>query len=235
LHWRQNRAVRYFVVLGVILCASAHAQDTLLGAGLRSRPAYDGSARQENDLVPVLRYYGSRWFARTTQGILEAGARNELDRNFWAGVQLAYEPDVAEAGVDAGVSAGLHLEWDRTIGRVPVNFLIRARQHLDADLGGQADLRVTAGVFARGGFLAGAFGQATWGTRNAVASRYGPPDSGLLYTSIGLLGSFDLGPRWLLVGSLERRQLRDEVAKSALVERTSNYYASAGLAYRFAR
>jgi outer membrane scaffolding protein for murein synthesis (MipA/OmpV family) len=36
------------------------------------------------------------------------------------------------------------------------------------------------------------------------------------------------------VGSLERRQLRDEVADSALVEKTWNYYASAGIAYRFA-
>jgi outer membrane scaffolding protein for murein synthesis (MipA/OmpV family) len=226
--------VRYFVVLGLILCASAHAQETLLGAGLRSRPAYDGSAAQEADLVPVIRYYGSRWFARTTQGMLEGGLRQELDRNFWAGVQLAYEPDMEGAGVDAGLSAGLHLEWDRTVGRVPVGFLIRARQHLDADLGGQADLRVTAGVFARGGFLAGVFGQATWGTKDAVASRYGPRNSGLLYASIGLLGSLDLGPRWQLVGSLERRQLLDEVADSALVERTANYYATAGLAYRFA-
>ena len=229
--------MRYFVVLGgLILCASAHAQETLLGAGLRSRPAYDGSAEQQADLVPVIRYYGSRWFARTTQGILEAGARNQLDKNFWAGVQLAYEPEGADlTEVDAGLSAGLHVEWDRFIGRVPVNFLIRARQHLDADLGGQADLRVTAGVFARGGFLAGAFGQATWGTENAVASRYGPRNSGLLYASIGLLGSFDLGPRWRLVGSLERRQLRDEVADSPLAERTANYYATAGLVYRFGR
>jgi outer membrane scaffolding protein for murein synthesis (MipA/OmpV family) len=228
--------VRYVLVLGVILSASAHAQDTLLGAGLRSRPSYDGSAEQKADLVPVIRYYGPRWFARTTQGILEAGARSTLDRDFWAGVQLAYEPGRTEAPeLDPGVSAGLHLEWDRTIGRVPVNFLMRARQHLDADLGGQADLRVTAGVFARGGLLAGVFGQATWGTQNAVVSRYGPRDSGLLYTSIGLLGSFDLGPRWLLVGSLERRQLRDEVADSALAEKTWNYYASAGIAYRFTR
>lgn len=227
--------MRYILVLGVILCASAHAQDTLLGAGLRSRPSYDGSAEQKADFVPVIRYYGPRWFARTTQGILEAGARSTLDKDFWAGVQLAYEPGRSEAPeLDPGVSAGLHLEWDRSIGRVPVNFLMRARQHLDAELGGQADLRVTAGVFARGGLLAGVFGQATWGTQNAVASRYGPRNSGLLYTSIGLLGSFDLGPRWVLVGSLERRQLRDEVADSALVEKTWNYYASAGIAYRFA-
>ena len=225
--------MRALLIVGVILCASAHAQDTLLGAGLRSRPDYDGSAERKSDFIPVIRYYGSRWFARTTQGILEAGVRDTLDKDFWAGAQLAYEPDLAE--VDAGLSAGLYLEWDRNLGRVPVNFLMRARQHLDADRGGQADLRVTAGLLARGAFLAGAFGQATWGTKDAIASRYGPRNAGLLYTSLGLLGSFDLGPRWRLVGSLERRQLRDEVAESALAERTASYYASAGIAYRFAR
>ena len=225
--------MRGFLIVGVILCASAHAQDTLVGAGLRSRPDYDGSSGRKTDFIPVIRHYGSRWFARTTQGILEAGMRDTLDKDFWAGVQLAYEPEIAE--VNAGLSAGLHLEWDRNIGRVPANFLMRARQHLDTDRGGQADLRLTVGLLARSGFLAGAFGQATWGTKDASASRYGPRNAGLLYTSLGLLGSFELGPRWLLVGSLERRDLRDEVADSAIVEKTSNYYASAGIAYRFAR
>lgn len=222
----------------LILSTSAHAQDTLLGAGLRSRPDYDGSPDRRTDLVPVIRYYGQPWFARTTQGILEAGVRTELARDFWAGAQLAYEPEFARgdaADVHAGLSAGLHLEWDRRVGEVPVTFLVRARQHLDTSLGGQADLRVTAGIYSRGGLLAGVFGQATWGTENAIASRYGPPDSGLLFTSLGLLGSYDLGRRWVLVGSLELRQLRDEVAESALAEDQSSYYATLGIAYRFAR
>jgi outer membrane scaffolding protein for murein synthesis (MipA/OmpV family) len=221
--------------LALIVSASAHAQQTLLGAGLRSRPAYDGSPNQRTDVVPVIRYYGRPWFARTTQGMLEAGARTELDKQFWAGAQLAYEPQVDAADVHAGVSAGLHLEWDRSIGPVPVSFLVRARQHLGPNLGGQADLRATAGVLARGGFLAGVYGQATWGTQNAVAARYGPRNAGLLFTSLGLLASYELGRRWLLVGSVELRQLHDEVAESGIAEKQSNYYATAGIAYRFAR
>jgi outer membrane scaffolding protein for murein synthesis (MipA/OmpV family) len=232
------------LLLGLAVPIDAPGQETLLGAAVRSRPAYDGSATQRADIVPVIRYYGRPWFARTTQGVLEAGARTELAPDFHAGAQFAYEPgrkrsesaflasrDVPD--LDAGVSAGLHLEWDRRLGPLPLNFLLRARQHLDRDRGGQADLRVTAGVFASGGLLAGVFAQATWGSENAVQSMYGPPDSGLLYTSAGMLGSLDLSRHWLLLGSVELRRLHDEAASSALTERRSNYYASAGLAYRF--
>jgi outer membrane scaffolding protein for murein synthesis (MipA/OmpV family) len=224
-----------FLAIGLILSLGAQAQDTLLGAGVRSRPDYDGSREQQTDFVPVIRYYGRPWFARTTQGVLEAGLRAELDKEFWAGAQLAYEPEFDPAGEGAGLSVGLHLEWDRQVGRVPLNFLLRARQHLDSSLGGQADLRVTAGVLSRGGLLAGVFGQATWGSENAVASRYGAPDSGLLFTSFGLLASYDLGPRWVLVGGLELRQLYDAARESVLAQKTSNYYATAGIAYRFPR
>lgn len=235
-----------FVPLAFVLMLpfTALANDTLLGAALRTRPAYDGSDSQRVDIVPVVRYYGRPWFARTTQGILEGGVRSELAPDFYAGAQLAYEAGrkqsesalLASRGIadlDAGVSAGLHLEWDRKLGPMPVTFLARARQHLGRDRGGQADLRVTAGIFSRGGFLAGVFGQATWGSENAVRSFYGPPNSGLLFTSFGLLASYDLSRHWLLVGGAELRQLRDEAASSALTERKSNFYATAGFAYRF--
>jgi outer membrane scaffolding protein for murein synthesis (MipA/OmpV family) len=216
----------------------------LIGAGIRSRPAYDGSSLQRTDVIPVLRYYGRPWFARTTQGMLEGGVRSELAPQFWAGAQLAYEAGRKqsespflqarnEPDLEMGASAGLHLEWDRKLGPVPVGFLIRARQHLDLDRGGQADLRITAGVFSRGGAQAGVFGQATWGSENAVRSMYGAPNAGLLFVSAGLLGSFDLSRHWLLVGSFELRKLRDEAERSALTERNSNRYASAGVAYRF--
>jgi outer membrane scaffolding protein for murein synthesis (MipA/OmpV family) len=36
-----------------------------------------------------------------------------------------------------------------------------------------------------------------------------------------------------VVGSVEARRLHDDAARSPLVERASNYYASAGIAYRF--
>ncbi len=218
-----------------ILTPSASAQDTLLGAALRSRPDYDGASDQVGDVIPVLRYYGQPWFARTTQGILEGGVREELARDFWIGAQLAYEPAFDPAGIDPGASAGLHMEWDRHFGAVPVTFLLRARQHLDASSGGQADLRVTAGVYGSGGLQAGLFGQATWGTEKAVESRYGAPDSGLLFASFGVLGSYDLGPRWLLVGSLEMRQLYDAARESPVAQDKSGTYAAFGLAYRFPR
>ncbi len=65
--------------------------DTLLGAGVRTRPAYDGSASQVTDLIPVVRYYGKPLFARTTQGILEGGARTEVAPGLALGAQLANE------------------------------------------------------------------------------------------------------------------------------------------------
>jgi outer membrane scaffolding protein for murein synthesis (MipA/OmpV family) len=227
--------MKLLLVLAVVLLSwRVHAEENpvLLGAGLRSRPEYDGSNARRTDVVPVLRYYGQPWFARTTQGMLEAGLRSELAPQFWAGAQLAYEAG-REPDLGPGVSAGLYLEWDRRFGPMPVTFLIRARQNLDADRGGQADLRVTAGVFERGRVQAGIFGQATWGSEAAVRSLYGPPDSGLLHVSGGVLGSFDLGRHWIAVASLELRSLRDPAERSALVERKSARYAAAGIAYRF--
>jgi MipA family protein len=234
------------LVAAALASAAASAQENpvVAGAGVRSRPAYDGSKSQRTDVVPVLRYYGRPWFARTTQGILEGGLRSELAPQFWAGAQLAYEPGrkrsespfleaINAPDLDPGVSAGLHLEWDRQFGRVPVGFLIRARQNLERDRGGQADLRITAGVFSRGGLKAGVFGQATWGSENAVNSMYGAPNSGLLFLSAGLEGAFDLSRHWMLVGSVEARALRDEARLSPLAERKSNHYATVGVAYRF--
>jgi outer membrane scaffolding protein for murein synthesis (MipA/OmpV family) len=48
-----------------------------------------------------------------------------------------------------------------------------------------------------------------------------------------LLWSVDLSPDWIVVGNMESRHLRGDAARSPLAERTSNYYASAGVAYRF--
>jgi MipA family protein len=239
--------MRYLLLTLIALAplwGQAEENPILVGAAIRSRPAYDGSNSQRSDLIPVLRYYGRPWFARTTQGVLEAGARSELAPDFWAGAQIAYEAGRKrsespflearnEPDLDVGMSAGLHLELDRRFGPVPVTFLIRARQHLDADRGGQADLRVTAGVFSRGGLEAGVFGQATWGSENAVRSKYGAPNAGLLFVSAGVLGSYDLSRHWLLVGSFELRALRGEAENSPLAERKSNRYAAAGVAYRF--
>jgi len=79
-------------VFGLILPPVAGAElsdESLLGPGLRSRPAYDGSVAQHSELVPVIRYSGQPWFARSTQGVVEGGVRLELAPGLHAGAQLA--------------------------------------------------------------------------------------------------------------------------------------------------
>ena len=218
------------------LAQSAPDDYTLIGAAVRSRPEYDGSNSQTVDLIPVLRYYGKPWFARTTQGILEGGARATLAPGLAIGAQLAYEAGRKASGVpelDPGASFGVHLEWDTKLGPAPLNLLFRTRKHLDADRGTQADLRFTAGVYGSTRTQAGVFTQATWASTKSMESFYGVHDSGLLFTSLGVLGSHDLSRQWVLVGSVEARRLASDPARSPIVERRSNYYASAGLAYRF--
>lgn len=230
----------------------------LLGASLRLRPAYDGSASQRAEPVPVVRYYGRPWFARTTQGILEGGARYEPIPSLALGVQIAYESGRSTAeseflrqhdlpDIRPGASYGLHVEWDSRIGPMPVTLLLRGRQHSDAARGAQADLRASAGVYRDGGFIAAVFAQETWANAKAAQSFYGvtpqqgaasglqPFDagSGALFTSVGLLWSADVGRDWMAVGSFERRELRGDAARSPLAERSWNFYAGAGITYRF--
>jgi len=219
---------------------------TLVGLAVRTRPAYDGSESQVTDLIPVLRVYGKPWFARTTQGVLEGGARWELTPGLDAGVQLAYEEgrkssessllqSLNVADVDPGVSIGAHLEWDSKLGQVPVSLLGRVRQNVDPDRGAQADLRLNFGVYGSGRSIVAAYAQATWANSKSIESYYAinSADSGLLNTSIGLLGSYDFSRHWSAVAGVQCRWLHGDAASSPIVERTSSYYANAGLAYRF--
>ena len=244
-----------------IVPLAALAQNVLpdyawIGAGVRTRPAYDGSAAQRTDLIPTVRYYGKPWFARTTQGILEGGARTELARGLNVGAQLAYEggrlaresdflrsknvPDI-----NPGASVGLHVEWDQKLGPVPVTLLARGRHFVDSDRGAQADLRFTAIVFGGGAITAAVFVQGTWANSKSNQSFYGitpaqstnlpsyTAGSGPLFATGGLLWGVDLGREWIVVGNLEARRLHGDAARSPLAERRSNHYASASLAYRF--
>ena len=200
------------------------------------------------DLIPVVRYYGKPLFARTTQGILEGGARTEIAPGLAIGAQLAYEAgrkrnesDLLKNNnipdIDPGASVGVHAEWDTKVGPAPLNVLGRIRQNVDTERGAQADLRLTAGVYGSGSVQAGVFTQATWANRKSNRTYYGrpgfDPDGGLLFVNLGLLGSVDLAKHWVLVGSIEGRRLQGDAARSPLVERKSNTYASAGVAYRF--
>ena len=220
------------VLLVVPLAVAAQDDDeTLLGAGLYSRPKFDGSSHRSLDPIPVVRYYGKPWFARTTQGILEGGARWNLREGLDLGAQLAYEQGPQDH--DPGASVGVHAEWDSQLGPAPLNVLLRLRQFLDTDRGLQFDTRATLGVYEGHGLAAGVFAQATWASEKSFEAYYAVHDSGLLFTSLGALGSYDLSRRWLLLGSVEERRLGDHAMHSAFVERRASAYASLGLAYRF--
>jgi outer membrane scaffolding protein for murein synthesis (MipA/OmpV family) len=213
------------------LTAAAQLDETLLGAAVRTRPEFDGAKDNVIDVHPVIRYYGKPWFARTTQGMLEGGAQFHFGPGFAAGAQLAYEAGPRNGHPDASI--GAHLEWDGKLGPAPVNVLGRLRQHVDTGRGSEADLRSTIGVYAGHGLLAGLFAQATWGNERNLREYYGLDKSGLLFTSAGALGSYELSRQWLLTSSFEARRVSDTAAQSPIVVRRTGYYANVGLAYRF--
>ena len=224
-----------FLAILLLLPAAASAFDpgTYLGAGVRSRPEYDGASDQKLQLIPLVRYYGPILFARTTQGVLEGGARAELVKGLFAGVQLAYEEENDRTGLDPGASYGVHMEWDTHIGPAPINLLARTRFHFDSDNGSQTDLRASVGVYGSERLGVGVFGQATWGSSDWVRSYYGVGDSGLLFTAFGVEGIYELGRHWLLIASAHARFLQGDAASSPITEERTNYFASVGIAYRF--
>jgi len=128
-----------------------------------------------------------------------------------------------------------------------ITLVVRARQHIDFDLGAQFDLRLSADVFQSGRFDAGVFTQATWAKAKSTSSYYGvipahylvtglpviETGSGWFFGSLGLLWSFDLTRNRVVVGNMESRQMYGDADRSAITERSINYYLSGGLAYRF--
>jgi len=221
------------LVLAFPAAASAFDPGTLLGAGVRSRPEYDGASKQELQPIPVVRYYGRTLFARTTQGILEGGARAELTKGLFAGVQLAFEEGNDRTDLDPGASYGVHMEWDTRIGPAPLNLLARTRFHFDSDHGSQTDLRASVGVYGSERLLVVLFGQATWASDKWVSSYYGAGGGGLLFTALGVEAGYELGRHWVLVAGGHARRLHEDAASSPITEERTNYFASAGVAYRF--
>lgn len=256
--WAHARTLVLAIAVGVPLIAVAELNnDTLIGPGVRSRPAYEGAAAQYTELVPVVRYFGNLWFVRSTQGPFEAGVRTELAPDLHVGAQLAFEAwrrgrdaDFLQShGVEdigAGASVGVQLEWDHKFGLMPVTALTRLRKHTEAGRGAQADLRLSAGIFQGGPVSLGLVAQGLWADASSVGSLYGidaaqaassglpeyVPAAGWGATGAGLLWSVDLGAHWALLGSFESRRLRGDAAQSPLVQRTSGRYLIAGVVYR---
>jgi len=232
----ESRMRILFVVL-LACSAAAAAQDnppqedlgTLLGLGVRSRPDYDGASKQEVEPIPVIRYYGQALFARTTQGILEAGARREFAPGFNAGIQLAYEAGNDRTDLDPGASVGVHAEWDTRVGPAPVNVLGRIRYWH----GVQYDLRGAVGIYGSRTLKAWVFGQATWATGDWVQRYYTTGEGGLVSTQLGIEGAYDVSRHWVALASASLRRLHGDAATSPITEDKTNYYVSVGLAYRF--
>ena len=231
---RRSLAIACFVPVAAIAADPGPFFDpgTYLGAGVRSHPEYDGASDQELMLIPLVRYYGPILFARTTQGILDGGARAGLVNGLFGGVQLASEEEHDRTDLDPDGSYGVHLEWDTRLGRMPVNLLARARFRFDSDNGSQTDLRASAGVYGTARLGVGVFGQATWGNSDWFRAYYATDGSGLVYTALGVEAQYELGRHWLLIGSAQARFLQGEASSSPITEERTNYYASAGLAYR---
>jgi len=248
--------------MAACLATQVHAQTTgdedYVGIGARLRPAYDGADSNRGDAIPYLRIYGEHLFARTTQGILEGGWRTRPFGGVVFGAQLAYEEGRVTGDsaflqehnfedLDPGASLGLHAEGDWKIGPMPLNALLRYRHDVESDNGAQADLRVTAGILDWRRVRAGLFGQLTWGDGKSTQRYFGitpqqavatglpayDAGAGLRSVQLGLIGDIDLARNWVGLWGVSLQQLQADAKDSPITRDRSNWYANAGVAYRF--
>jgi outer membrane scaffolding protein for murein synthesis (MipA/OmpV family) len=227
-----KRLLLLFLCLAPLTAFAVDDDLILVGVAVRTRPDFDGSNSRTTELIPVLRYYGKTLFARTTQGVLEGGARVEIVKDLHVGLQLGYED--GPRNKDPGASVGAHAEWDYKIGPTQGDLLVRYRQFVDSDRGAQMDVRGSIGVLDSGRALAAVFLQLTFANAENTRAYYGVDEPGLLYTNAGILGTYNLSRHWDAVGSLHMRWLSDDIVRtSPFVERKTGAYASAGIAYRF--
>lgn len=237
---------------------SPAAAPSQFGLGLWSRPIYVGSSDRVLSVVPLLRYYRGPWFARTTMGVLESGARKVFGNGLNAGAQVAWEigrdRDASELLTSSGLvtrppsaSVGVHLGWDARLGPAPFNAIVRYRQDVRSAHGAQADARVGVGLYGGDHLRLGIFAQATWASSTSNQAYYGidateasatglpafAGTAGLTHTAAGVIWSYDLGEKWVVQGNVESRQTAASVRASPLAEVRTNTFASAGLAFRF--
>jgi outer membrane protein len=257
-----NKASLVLFCIASSFSLAAFAQSTddekYIGGGARVRPAYEGANSSRVDPIPYLRLYGEHFFARTTQGILEGGWRTQSFGGVVFGAQLAYEEGritdesafLSEhhlEDLDPSASLGLHAEGDWKLGPVPLNALLRYRQDIDSDNGAQVDLRMTAGVLDWNRVRAALFGQVTWGDGKSTQRYFGitpqqaaasglpayGAGSGTRSFRLGLLGDVDLARHWVGLWGITYQQLQGDAADSPLTQERNNWYANAGVAYRF--
>ena len=130
---------------------------------------------------------------------------------------------------------------------MPLNALIRYRRNLDSDLGAQADIRLTAGIYLRGRVQVGMYGQLTWSDDEAAQSYFGltaaqsavtglpaySAGAGLRFAQFGFLGVTDISDHWIALWGINAHWLEGDARNSPIVQDEINWYANAGVAYRF--
>jgi outer membrane scaffolding protein for murein synthesis (MipA/OmpV family) len=108
-------------------------------------------------------------------------------------------------------------------------------------------MRLTAGVYMGGRVRAGVYGQMTWSDDKATQSYFGltPQQSsvsglpaydagaGLRFVQLGLLGETDISDRWMAIWGISAHFLQGDARDSPIVQDTTNWYANAGVVYRF--
>jgi outer membrane scaffolding protein for murein synthesis (MipA/OmpV family) len=203
----------------------------VVGAGVRTGPAWVGAATDKTDVVPVLSLAGGPWFARSTHGVLEGGARRALGGGVTVGAQAAHEAGPRDE--DPAASIGAHVEWRAALGPAPMAALARYRRHLDAERGDELDARIAAGLYEGHGLRAGLFGYATWADRKHQQAYYGVADSGLLHAGGGVFAAYDVSRNVSVVAAAEARRLAGAPAASEYVRERTSTYINAGIAYRF--
>jgi outer membrane scaffolding protein for murein synthesis (MipA/OmpV family) len=152
----------------------------------------------------------------------------------WAGLSNIAVLLLLAPGLDVGVQPAYEEGRKTSESDLLRSLLVRLCQHTDSGRGARADLRLNVGLLGSGSIFLGAFAQATWASSRAVQSFYadGNAGSGLLHTSLGLLGSYDFARHWSAVAGAQARRLHGDAARSPITENEASYSFNAGLAKR---
>lgn len=252
-----------FIVLSIVSITSlaeGQTDPSIIGFGFQSSPAYIGSNSNKINVVPILSISNNDRFIQTTEGILETGFKHDFFDNYSMGVQLAYEEGRFKKDatflkknhlkdIFSSASYGVFLQYENEIARIPIDVLLRYRKDIDTHRGSQFDIRGTVGIY--GGeskrLNAELFAQTTYANQNSSQYYYGISQeqssistlnvydnkAGFLSSQIGLWASYDITPKWLLVGDIEIEKLLGGARNSPLTKNISNTSMSIGLAFKY--
>lgn len=252
---------RHYLALVLVIASLplvAEEQPHWAGLAIQHDADYLGAPDSKYLPIPLFSWEQDSFFLRSSKGIEEAGIHWQFDNGFTLGSQLAVElgrdskdsellKQLKMPDIPYGASLGVHLEHSTHIGPAPLSTLLRLRQRSGSDRGALADLRMELGIYGTDRIGLQTYVQTTWANQTAMRSDFGikavnasysdiqpySPTSGIRDTVIGLAGKFDINPDWMLVASLERKQLRKEATDSPITEEKNANIFTVGAMHRF--